>query len=305
MEAMCRSMRRTCSAGAIAEGAASAAGAARRVVIGERSSSGGRSDARLSGRARAPRRMRQRRTKFCGRFSLKVHPLRVNVRLYAVPPLAVRGAHDSNSWRRGALVEILKDEQIKGLPGEPSSDDADAKAWLRKIPWTQLRVWVYQERQLRELPPLHAFSALGAWKSGRSPVGASFVAGTKLVKDPKRVDWTDFPDNEALEGERNALLPCAPERKPGPPPRDAGKLQLAALRKIARAPEGIPRADIHARTAGALLNRGLIEIAVIETQAVLRCTSTGRSVVLRADARRASRGSARSKHPADAGLDRC
>jgi hypothetical protein len=291
----------------IAEGAASAAGAARRVVMGERFSSGGRSDARLGEAVRPERHGAcvNGATKLCRRFSLKVYPLRVNVRLYAVLPLAVRGAHDSNSWRRGALVEILNDDQIKGLPGEPSNDDANAKAWHRKIHWTQLRVWVYQERQLRELPSLHAFSALGAWKSGRSSLGASFVAGTKLVKDPRRVDWTDFPDNEAREGERDALLPRAPECKPGPPPRDARKLQLAALRKVARVPEGISRADIHARTAGALLNRGLIEIAVIETKAVFRCTSTGRSVLLRADARRALRGSARSKHPADAGLDRC
>jgi hypothetical protein len=161
-----------------------------------------------------------------------------------------------------------------------------ATAPPREIPWARLRVWVYRDGSVRELSSLHALSGLSAWKSGRPPVGASFVAGTKLVDDPGRVDWTSFPEEEALEAEGEAPLPRAAERPSSPARRDARKLQVEALRVIARAPEGAPRASIHPRTAGALLVRGLIEVAVVEALTVLRCTTSGRALLHRPPRRR-------------------
>lgn len=151
----------------------------------------------------------------------------------------------------------------------------------REIPWARLRVWVYRDGTVRELPSRQALSGLSAWKSGRPPAGASFVAGTKLVDDPGRVDWTDFPADEALEAEGEAPLPRAAVRPPSPARRDARKLQVEALRVIAGAPDGAPRASIHPRTAGALLSRGLIEVAVVEALTVLRCTTSGRALLHR------------------------
>ena len=181
---------------------------------------------------------------------------------------------------------MLNDEQIDELPDAPSHDDSGATAWLRKTPWTQLRVWAYQNGSLRELQSLHALSGLSAWKSGRPPLGASFVAGTKLVHEVAQVDWTGFPVEEGLEAEAQAPLPRAPERPPRPPQRDARTLQVDALREVNRAPDGVPRTSIHFRTAQALLNRRLIEIAVVEKHTVLRCTMSGRALLLRVDSPR-------------------
>lgn len=183
-------------------------------------------------------------------------------------------------------MRMVTDERIEALPDAQSCDEPCATSWLRKTPWTQLRVWVYQEGSLRELPSLHALSGLSAWKSGRAPVGASFVAGTKLIDDPARVDWTGFSEDEGLEAEGEAPLPCVVERPPTPPQRDARKLQVDALREIDRVADGVPRGSVHPRTAGALLNRGLVEIAVVESQTVLRITTIGREVLHRPPRRR-------------------
>ena len=183
-------------------------------------------------------------------------------------------------------MAMSNNERIDEVPDASSRDDSRATAWPSKTPWTQLRVWAYQDGTLRELPALHALSGLSAWKSGRPPLGASFVAGTKLVHEVARVDWTGFPEQEGLAAEAQAPLPQAPARQPRPPQRDARTLQVDALREVNRAPYGVPRTSVHFRTAQALLDRRLIEIAVVENQPVLRSTMSGRALLLRVESQR-------------------
>ena len=76
-------------------------------------------------------------------------------------------------------------------------------------PWIELHVWAYEANGARTLNARRSLAALSAWRRGARPPGTSFVAGSRIVDDPARIDWKDFPENEAHEAEIELLGPQA------------------------------------------------------------------------------------------------
>lgn len=147
-----------------------------------------------------------------------------------------------------------------------------------KVAWPLVRVWLYQDGAVRELSRIQALSALSAWRSGRALERVSFVVGAHVVSDPDQVSWADFPVEEALEAEAQAPPPLAPERssRTNVPSRTT-RPQIDALRAIDAAPEGLPQEAVNSRSARALLDRGLIELAIVDGQTVLRSSTAGQA----------------------------
>src|SRR4051812_41951228 len=118
-----------------------------------------------------------------------------------------------------------------------------------KTPWIELHVWAYEANGARTLNARRSLAALHAWKRGARPPGTSFVAGSKIVDDPGRVDWKDFPENEAREAEEELLgaLPRGEDRVRTH--RPASTVQIETLREIGRDPEGLVRSRLHGARA--------------------------------------------------------
>jgi hypothetical protein len=158
------------------------------------------------------------------------------------------------------------------LLGPPGASPPD------QVAWPLLRVWLYQDGAVRELGRIQALSALSAWRSGRPLERVTFVAGAQVVSDPEQVSWEDFPVEEALEAEGQAPPPLAPERSSRTSvPSRTTRPQIDALRAIDAAPEGLPQDAVNSRSARALLDRGLIELSVVDGQAVLRSSTAGQA----------------------------
>ena len=155
---------------------------------------------------------------------------------------------------------------------------------LDKIAWPLLRVWLYQDGAVREMGSLHALSALSAWRSGRALERVTFVAGAQVMRDPHQVSWDDFPVQEALDAEDRAPPPLAPERASRTHVSTrTTRPQIDALRAIDAAKEGLPQDAVNSRSARALLDRGLIELSIVEGQAVLRSSDSGQALLHGAD----------------------
>jgi len=162
-----------------------------------------------------------------------------------------------------------------------------------KTLWFALRVWAYQANGAQTVDTRHSLAALSAWKRGDRPPGTSFVAGAKVVDDPARVDWRDFPEQEAMAAEHEVLGPPPPKAPRARPARPASHVQIETLREIGRDPEGVLRRRLHGARANALLQRGLIELAHVSGQTVRRISATGRALLQRVDT-----GGGRPRHGA-------
>lgn len=149
----------------------------------------------------------------------------------------------------------------------------------RITPWIELHVWAYEANGARTLNARRSLAALSAWKRGARPPGTSFVAGSRIVDDPARIDWQDFPEHEASEAETELLgaRPAGGERVRTH--RPASTVQIETLREIGRDPEGLVRSRLHGARANALLQRGLIELAHVSGQTVRRISATGRELL--------------------------
>jgi hypothetical protein len=152
------------------------------------------------------------------------------------------------------------------------------------VAWPRLRIWLYQDGAVREMGSLQALSALSAWRSGRALARVTFVAGAQVVRDPDQVSWEDFPVEEALEAEGRAPPPLAPERASRTHVSSrTTRPQIDALRAIVAAPDGLPQDAVNSRSARALLDRGLIEISIVEGEAVLRSSAAGHALIVGTD----------------------
>jgi hypothetical protein len=149
----------------------------------------------------------------------------------------------------------------------------------RKTPWIELHVWAYEANGARTLNARRSLAALHAWKRGARPPGTSFVAGSRIIDDPGRIDWQDFPENEAHEAEVELLggLSRADDRIRTH--RPASTVQIETLREIGRDPEGLVRSRLHGARANALLQRGLIELAHVSGHTVRRISASGRELL--------------------------
>lgn len=148
-----------------------------------------------------------------------------------------------------------------------------------KTPWIELHVWAYEANGARTLNARRSLAALSAWRHGARPPGTSFVAGSRIVDDPARVDWQDFPEQEAREAEIELLGGHARSEDRIRPHRPASTVQIETLREIGRDPEGLVRSRLHGARANALLQRGLIELAHVSGQTVRRISATGRELL--------------------------
>jgi hypothetical protein len=146
-------------------------------------------------------------------------------------------------------------------------------------PWIELHVWAYEANGARTLNARRSLAALSAWKRGARPPGTSFVAGSRVVDDPARIDWKDFPEHEAHEAEIELLGPQARNDDRVRTHRPASTVQIETLREIGRDPEGLVRSRLHGARANALLQRGLIELAHVSGQTVRRISATGRELL--------------------------
>lgn len=156
-----------------------------------------------------------------------------------------------------------------------------------KTPWIALRVWACEVNGARTVNARCSLAALSAWKSGTRPPGTSFVAGAKVIDDPARVDWQDFPELEARGAAEELLSPAPTSKKKTALPRGQRRtstMQIATLREIGQDPEGVARRHLHGARAHALLNRGLIEIAHEAGETVRRISTRGRELLHHLDA---------------------
>lgn len=161
--------------------------------------------------------------------------------------------------------------------GRPS--EIGTMAPPRKIPWIELHVWAYEANGARTLNARRSLAALSAWKRGARPPGTSFVAGTRIIDDPARIDWQDFPEHEAHEAQVELLgLPARSDDRVRTH-RPASTVQIETLREIGRDPEGLVRSRLHGARANALLQRGLIELAHVSGQTVRRISASGRELL--------------------------
>ena len=146
-------------------------------------------------------------------------------------------------------------------------------------PWIELHVWAYEANGARTLNARRSLAALSAWKRGVRPPGTSFVAGSRIIDDPRRIDWQDFPESEAHDAEVQLLgdLPRAEDRVRTH--RPASPVQIETLREISRDPEGLVRNRLHGARANALLQRGLIELAHLSGHTVRRISASGRELL--------------------------
>ncbi len=158
----------------------------------------------------------------------------------------------------------------------------------RNTPWIELHVWAYAANGARTLNARRSLAALNAWKRGARPPGTSFVAGSRIIDDPGRIDWQDFPDSEAHEAEIELLGGRAPTEDRIRTHRPASTVQIETLREICRDPEGLVRSRLHGARANALLQRGLIELAHVSGHTVRRITATGRELLHHIDTSGAS-----------------
>jgi hypothetical protein len=147
-----------------------------------------------------------------------------------------------------------------------------------KTPWITLHVWAYEANGARTVNSRHSLAALRAWRRGERPPGTSFVAGSRVIDDPARVDWQDFPEDEAREAE-DELFGGQLKEKRVRVPRRASTVQIETLREIGRDPEGVLRCRLHGARANALLQRGLIELAHVSGQTVRRISAMGRELL--------------------------
>jgi hypothetical protein len=148
-----------------------------------------------------------------------------------------------------------------------------------KTPWIELHVWAYEANGARTVNARRSLAALSAWRHGTRPPGTSFVAGSRIVDDPGRIDWQDFPEIEAHEAEIELLGGCARNDDRVRTHRPASTVQIETLREIGRDPEGLVRSRLHGARANALLQRGLIELAHVSGQTVRRISATGRELL--------------------------
>lgn len=153
----------------------------------------------------------------------------------------------------------------------------------RKTPWIELHVWAYEANGARTVNARRSLAALSAWKRGARPPGTSFVAGSRIIDDPGRVDWQDFPDNEAREAEVELLGDRARAEDRIRTHRPASTVQIETLREIGRDPEGLVRSRLHGARANALLQRGLIELAHVSGHTVRRISASGRELLQHID----------------------
>lgn len=149
----------------------------------------------------------------------------------------------------------------------------------RKTPWITLHVWAYEANSARTLNARRSLAALSAWRRGLRPPGTSFVAGAKVIDDPARVDWQDFPEREARAAENELLGDLQQKEVKTRVPRFASTIQIETLREIGRDPEGVLRSRLHGARAKALLQRGLIELAHVSGQTVRRISAAGRELL--------------------------
>ena len=149
----------------------------------------------------------------------------------------------------------------------------------RRPPWIELHVWAYEAKGARTLNARRSLAALSAWKHGARPPGTSFVAGSRIIDDPTRIDWQDFPENEAHEAEVELLGPRTLGEDRARTHRPASTVQIETLREIGRDPEGLVRSRLHGARANALLQRGLIELAHVSGHTVRRISATGRELL--------------------------
>jgi hypothetical protein len=153
----------------------------------------------------------------------------------------------------------------------------------RNTPWIELHVWAYEANGARTLNARRSLAALSAWKRGVRPPGTSFVAGSRIVDDPARIDWQDFPENEAREAEAELLGNLSRGEDRARTHRPASTVQIETLREIGRDPEGLVRSRLHGARANALLQRGLIELAHVSGQTVRRISASGRELLHQLD----------------------
>jgi hypothetical protein len=156
-------------------------------------------------------------------------------------------------------------------------------AFTRKTPWIELHVWAYEANGARTVNARRGLAALSAWRRGERLPGTSFVAGSRVIDDPARIDWKDFPEHEAAEAEAELLDSQPRKDERVRPPRPASTVQIETLREIGRDPEGVVRSPLHGARANALLQRGLIELAHVSGQTVRRISATGRELLRNLD----------------------
>lgn len=166
--------------------------------------------------------------------------------------------------------EVMKPETVTMYPA-------------RKTPWITLHVWAYEANGARTVNTRHSLAALSAWRRGERPPGTSFVAGSRVIDDPARIEWQDFPELEAREAEVEVFGGQTLKEKLVRTPRRASTVQIETLREIGRDPEGVLRRRLHGARANALLHRGLIELAHVSGQTVRRISPVGRELLHRID----------------------
>ena len=149
----------------------------------------------------------------------------------------------------------------------------------RKTPWITLHVWAYEANGARTLNARRSLAALSAWRRGLRPPGTSFVAGARVIDDPARIDWQDFPEREARAAESELLGDQQQREVKVRVPRSASTVQIETLREIGRDPEGVLRSRLHGARVKALLQRGLIELAHVSGQTVRRISAAGRELL--------------------------
>lgn len=152
-----------------------------------------------------------------------------------------------------------------------------------RTPWIELHVWAYEANGARTLNARRSLAALNAWKHGARPPGTSFVAGSRVIDDPARIDWLEFPEKEAHEAEIELLGARKPSEDRVRTHRPASTVQIETLREIGRDPEGLVRSRLHGARANALLQRGLIELAHVSGHTVRRISATGRELLQHLD----------------------
>ncbi len=91
------------------------------------------------------------------------------------------------------------------MPGKRPRTPRLSDGPREKNPWITLHVWAYEANSARTLNARRSLAALSAWRRGMRPPGTSFVAGAKVIDDPARVDWQDFPEREARAAENELL----------------------------------------------------------------------------------------------------
>jgi hypothetical protein len=155
--------------------------------------------------------------------------------------------------------------------------------------WTAVRVWSYLEGSAKEIRAPRSMGELYLWKTGRPSARTWFVVRSNVTSSAEAIDWTGFPEEEAMEIAGSVLLDRVErpkQRWPSILARPPRKSHIDVLRRAAQDPEGVVRERLHGARAAALQERGLIEDATVAGERVKRITPRGRELLRELDTRR-------------------